>query len=210
VAAAPDQAQIGANWRAGDIQYADLNDDKKITRGSQTLDDPGDLKIIGNSTARYSYGIKPDISYKNWTLDLFFQGLLKRDFMPPSSSHVDFFPFATDGVEKYYITETWTEENRNAYFPAKHAAKYDKKNIQAQSRYLQNAAYIRFKNLTLNYNLPQDLVSKMRMESAQIYFSGQNLWEYTKMHKPLDPEVITLTQQYYKQRIYALGVKVTF
>ena len=100
VAAAPDQSQIGANWRAGDIQYADLNDDGKITRGSQTLDDPGDQKIIGNSTARYSYGIKPDVSYKNWTLNLFFQGLLGETICHQSVAMLTFSRLATDGLLK--------------------------------------------------------------------------------------------------------------
>ena len=209
VAAAPNQSQIGTNWRAGDIQYADLNGDGKINLGSKTLDDPGDYKIIGNSSPRYSFGINPDVSYKNWTLNLFFQGLF-RDFMPANTSHMDFYPFNSDGIEKYYLTETWSEDNRDAYFPAKNEARDDKKNIQPQTRYLQNAAYIRLKNLTLNYNLPQDVVSKVGMSRAQVYFSGMNLWEYTKIHKPLDPEVVTVVQEYYNQRTYTLGVKITF
>jgi hypothetical protein len=95
-----------------------------------------------------------------------------------------------------------------------------KKNIQPQSRYVQNGAYIRLKNLTLNYNLPTDLISKIGLSSASVFFAGQNLWEATKMHKPLDPEVEynndtglernDLTQEYYFQRTFSLGVKVSF
>ncbi|HPE75349.1 MAG TPA: TonB-dependent receptor, partial [Draconibacterium sp.] len=81
VAAHADQAQLGANWRAGDIMYKDLNNDGKITAGSNTLSDPGDRQIIGYSNPHFSYGINPDLSYKNWTLNVFFQGLF-RDFLP--------------------------------------------------------------------------------------------------------------------------------
>jgi hypothetical protein len=210
VAAAPSQTAIGANWRAGDMQYADLNDDKKINVGSSTLADPGDRKIIGNSTARYSFGINPDVSYKNWTLNIFFQGLF-RDYLPSNASNNAFYPYNSSLIEKWYIKDSWSENNRDAYFAAPMYSTGNKKNILPQSRFVQNAAYIRLKNLTLNYNVPQQWASKAGLSRAQVYFSGMNLWEYTKMRKPLDPEsVFTVVQEYYQQRIFTLGVKLTF
>ena len=84
------------------------------------------------------------------------------------------------------------------------------KNIQPQSRYVQNAAYIRLKNLTFAYNIPSNIAAKVGLHGARIYFSGMNLWEFTKMRKPLDPEVRpTLQQEYYKQRTYSLGINIT-
>ncbi len=211
VAAAPNQSALGANWRAGDIQYADLNGDGVINRGSNTLDDPGDRKVIGNTTARYPFGLNGDLKYKNWALNTFFQGVGKRDYLPSSGSWDAFYPYNSGHVEKYYITETWSEDNRDAYFAAPHISINTKKNIQPQSRYVQNAAYIRLKNVTLSYNFPQDWVSKIGLSKAQIYFAGMNLWEYSKIHKPLDPEQLaTLTQEYYFQRIFTLGAKITF
>lgn len=210
VAAHADQSKIGNNWRAGDIMYMDLNNDGQISSGSNTLDDPGDRSIIGNTTARYSFSIRPDVSYKNWTLSLFFQGLT-RDYFPPNGNWNAFYPFNAGLIENYYLTETWSEDNRDAYFAAPHQSTNDKKNIQTQSRYVQNAAYIRLKNLTLNYNLPDNVVNKIGMSRAQVYISGMNLWEATGMHKPLDPEqTATLTQEYYFNRVYSLGVKLTF
>jgi TonB-linked SusC/RagA family outer membrane protein len=210
VASAADQSRLGAEWKPGDIRYADLNHDGKIDAGSNTLNDHGDLKVIGNTTPRYSFGINPDVSYKNWTLNIFFQGLF-RDYLPDNASWNTFYPFNDEHIEKYYLTETWSEDNRDAYFAAPTIATYTHKNIQPQSRYVQNAAYIRLKNLTLNYNLPKDLISKVGLSRAQVYFSGMNLWEYTKMHKPLDPEsVYTVSQEYFMQRIYTLGFKLAF
>jgi len=205
------QSQLGANWRIGDIKYADLNNDGKVNAGSQTLADPGDRRIIGNTSARYSFGIMPSVSYKNWTLNVFFQGLF-RDYLPAAVGWNCFYPGISEGlIENYYITESWTEDNRDAYFPALHIAANNTKNYAPQSRYVQNAAYIRLKNLTLNYNLPQQWISKIRIDQAQVYFSGMNLWEYTKMHKPLDPEnITTVTQEYWMQRINSLGIKVSF
>ena len=214
---APDQSIIGANWRPGDIQYADLNGDGIISPGSRTLDDPGDRKVIGNSTPRGSFGINTGVSFKGFRLSTFFQGILKRDHWPTSGNWTWFFPFNAGHVEEYYIADSWSEENRDAYFAAPHISTSDKKNIQEQSRFLQNAAYIRLKNVTLSYDLPQGLVSKIGLGHAQLYFTGMNLWEHSPIRKPLDPESIQSTTfdtngaiEYPIQRIYTLGARVSF
>jgi hypothetical protein len=80
-----------------------------------------------------------------------------------------------------------------------------------QSRYLQSAAYIRLKNITFSYDLPQDLIKKIGMGRAQVFATGMNLWEYTKMRKPLDPESIqSAAIEYPMQRIMTLGLNVSF
>jgi TonB-linked SusC/RagA family outer membrane protein len=210
VAAAPDQSPIGNNWEAGDIQYADLNGDGKIDRGSGTLSDPGDLTIIGNETARYSFGINPDIKYKNWSLDMFFQGLF-RDYLPSNGNWNAFYPNNANLVEKYYLTDTWSPDNRDAYFAAPLIGTSDKRNILPQSRYVQDASYIRLKNITLAFDLPNNVLDNLGMNKFQLFLAGQNVWEYTKMRKPLDPEsIFTVTQEYYLQRIFTFGVNLSF
>ena len=211
VANAPDQTQIGSNWRPGDIRYADLNGDGVISRGDNTLENPGDQKIIAYENPRYNFGVLSNVGWKNFTLNFFFQGILRYQYWPPNGNWQAFYPFNAGHVEKYYLTDTWSETNRDAYFAAPHISTNTKQNILPQSRYVQNAAYVRLKNLTLAYNLPDDIASSVGMSTAQIYFAGMNLWEYTKMRRPLDPEVRpTLTQEYYKQRTYSLGVRVSF
>ena len=212
VTAAPSQAAIGSGWEAGDVQYADLNKDLVISPGKSTLDDPGDQRIIGNTSPRYSFGINPEVSYKNWSLNIFFQGLF-RDYYPSTGSHADFWPFNTDGFEKWWVKESWSEDNRDAFFPKPRFMRVtnNTKNFTPQTRFLQNASYIRLKNLTLNYNLPKDLIGKIRLSSAQVYLAGFNIWDFSKIHKPLDPEYIFTTQQeYFMQRTYAIGIKVGF
>jgi TonB-linked SusC/RagA family outer membrane protein len=211
VSEAPDQTRLGSNWRPGDIRYADLNGDDEISAGDNTLENPGDRKIIAYESPRYSYGINGNLGWKDFTLNVFFQGVLLYDYWPPNGNWNAFYPFNAGNVEWYYLSETWSEDNRDAYFAAPHTSVNTKQNIEPQTRYVQNAAYIRLKNLTLAYNLPSEWAGKVGMQSARIYFSGMNLWEFTKMHKPLDPEVRpTLTQEYYKQRIYSIGLNVTF
>ncbi|MFY0654221.1 MAG: TonB-dependent receptor [Cyclobacteriaceae bacterium] len=211
VAEAADQSQLGNNWRPGDIRYADLNGDGVITRGNNTLDDPGDQMIIAVERPRGNFGITGNVGYKGFSINAFFQGVMQYQYWPPNGNWVAFYPFNAGHVENYYLTDTWSEDNRDAYFPAPHISTNTKQNVQPQSRYVQNGAYIRLKNLTINYNLPSDLVSKIGMSDAAVYVSGMNLFEFTSMRKPLDPEVRpTLTQEYYKQRIYSLGLRVSF
>ncbi|MDN5210741.1 TonB-dependent receptor [Fulvivirgaceae bacterium BMA12] len=211
VAGAADQSDIGNNWRPGDIRYADLDGDGKITRGDNTLENPGDQQIIAYERPRGNFGITGNVGYKGFTLTMFFQGVLKYDYLPPNNNWVAFYPFNAGHVENYYLTDTWSEDNRDAYFPAPHISTNTKQNVQPQSRYVQDAAYIRLKNITLNYNIPANIAGKIGLSNASIYISGMNVWEATKMRKPLDPEVRpTLTQEYYKQRIYSLGLNVSF
>ncbi|NND08316.1 MAG: TonB-dependent receptor, partial [Saprospiraceae bacterium] len=216
-----DQSRLGANWRPGDIKYADLNGDGEVGPGSNTLDDPGDQVIIGNETPRYSFGINADISWRNFSLTTFFQGIGSRDYWPNDGNWTYFFPWNAGHAEWYYVTDTWTEDNRDAYFPAAHISTRDGKNKRRQSRYMQNASYIRLKALTLGYSLPQSFIQKAGLSQAQIYLSGLNLWEASKIRKPLDPEYLRRNVladefnnngavEYPLQRIFSLGARVSF
>lgn len=210
VSTSADQSNIGANWRPGDIRYSDLDGDGKITVGDNTLENHGDLAIIANEAPRYNFGINTDLRYKNISLNVFFQGVLKQQYWPPNGNWVAFYPFNAGHVENYYITDTWSEENRDAYFPAPHISTNTKQNVQPQSRYVQNAAFVRLKNVTLSYFLPMDKLGKIGISDVQLYLTGANIWEFTNMRKPLDPEVRpTLTQEYYKQRSFAFGLRVS-
>ena len=221
VTGAADQSRLGANWRPGDIHYADLDGDGQISPGDNTLENPGDRRIIGNESPRYSFGVNADLKWKGFSLTTFWQGIGKRDYWPNSGNWTWFFPYNAGHVEWYYITDTWTEENRDAYFPAAHISTRDGKNKHPQSRFMQNASYIRLKNLTLSYQLPTAVLSKVGLGSAQVYVAGMNLWEYTKMRKPLDPEYLRRNVlapefnnngavEYPLQRIFSVGARLSF
>jgi hypothetical protein len=108
-------------------------------------------------------------------------------------------------MEQWWLDDSWSPENTDAYFPLKQFAYSDNKNTYEQTRYLQNAAYIRLKNITLSYNIPVKFVT-----NAQVYVNGTNLWEATRMYKTLDPEYSTdLVPRYMFQRSFTLGLKVT-
>ncbi|TKG89868.1 SusC/RagA family TonB-linked outer membrane protein [Puteibacter caeruleilacunae] len=219
-----DQSSIAVtNWAPGDIKYKDQpgtdgQGDGKIDRGSLTLDDHGDLKLIGNSTPRYSYGINLNASYKNFFATVFFQGVGKREFFPEDQL---FWPFATQyfQLQTHFIPNSWSEDNRDAYFGRLLAR--DGRNRQVQSRFIQDASYIRLKNLTLGYNLPKSFVQKTGFVSGKIFVSGQNLWTHSNIGRPYDPEGFDIKEKhetssktegllYPMQKTYSVGVTLSF
>lgn len=206
---APSQAQIDSYWIPGDIRYVDLDGDNAITQGKRTLSDHGDLKVIGNTTPRYSYGLNLNMNYKNWGLSMFFQGVMKRDYYPGSGKYQWFFPYMGENIEEYWLDECWSEDNRDAYFPG--PSFQSEKNYESQTRFLQNAAYCRLKNLVLSYNFPKKLINKVGLQNVRISLAGTNLLTFSKIHKPLDPEYIyNPNMQYPMMKTYSANVSVTF
>jgi len=214
----------------GDIKFADLNGDGRVNNGKNTLDDPGDQKIIGNSSIRLPYGITGDIGWNNFSLSVFFQGVGKRDWFP--SREAAFFWGQSNRVYSFLPTfnlNRWTEENpsQDAYFPRYRgysALSGTRELAVAQTRYLQDASYIRLKNLSVGYSLPAQIVRKMKIQAFRIYLTGQNLWTNSPMYKVtknFDPEVIEGSDpeinagggdgfSYPMQKSYTAGINISF
>lgn len=228
-----DQSKINANWYPGDIKYKDLDGDGKITPGTSTADDPGDLRIIGNSTPRFRYGINLALGYefeKAGRLDLtmFFQGVAKRDIFMSGS----FYYFGAgmnasssrgtsiyDNKEQkdFYRDENSSErllellgENKNAFFPRPYETSEGTKNFQTNTRFLLNGAYLRMKNLQLSYTLPKMWAQKVGMSSCRVYFSGENLFVLSSLPSHIDPESVNNGRMYPQQAVYSFGVNVSF
>jgi TonB-linked SusC/RagA family outer membrane protein len=208
LAGIPDHSKLGSNWRVGDIEFADLNEDGRIDEGLNTLDDPGDRKIIGNSTPRYSYGINANIQYKGISLSALFQGVGERDYNPSNSSWTWFYPWRSYNGQKSWLTDTWTPENRDAYFPQN---RIGNNGFKPQTRFLQDASYIRLKSLNISYDLPEIFTQKIGFSGIKVYVAGQNLWEYSNIRTPLDPEyVFDSSIDYPLLRTYSMGLTLNF
>lgn len=200
---------------AGDVKYKDLNNDGKINKGANTLDDHGDYKIIGNTQSRYAFGFTLNGDWNGFDFSLFLQGVMKKDYYPSKDPYfwgMYFDPWTNLTKGNYY--DHWTEENPDAYFPRvkSYQAYVDGRGLYVpQTKYLQNAAYARLKNLTIGYTLPKQLTDKVNISRLRIFFSGDNLFEITGLYKyyKIDPEVLG-GQKYPLQRSYSFGVNVTF
>lgn len=204
-AAAANQNQLfGGKWGAGDVAYVDLDGDGKITKGDETIYNPGDRRIIGNSTPRYQFGITVGLSYKNIDFEMFWQGTGKRDYMLGGSQ---FWGFTSQWDVPYTPSlDYWTEDNVDAYYPR--PGWQNGGNRQTSNRYLQSAAYGRLKNLTVGYTLPKSLISKIGFSRLRVYVTGENLFTITPLNKAFDPETLgNLT--YPINRKVAVGLNLT-
>ncbi|NKI27453.1 TonB-dependent receptor [Arenibacter sp. 6A1] len=205
---AHDQSDFGSNWKAGDIKYRDLDGDGKVDDGEGLVGDSGDRKIIGNRSARYNYGITLNGSYKGFGFEAFFQGVGKRDYNPTGDGSI-FYPFVSrwDNIQKHQVGRSWTQDNPNAYFPQLETGT---RNYATQTKYLQDASYIRLKSLSISYALPSDVLDKLPISNLVLSLNGRNLWEEHSLPEPYDPENLGNPFGAPLRRSYSLGVKVNF
>lgn len=212
----------------GDIKFEDLNGNGYIDRGQNTVDDPGDRKIIGNSEPRYIYSFGIDLEWNNIFLSAFFQGVGKQDWYPSNEASAIWGqynrPYAQ--MPKWHLNNYWTEDNPDAYLPryAGYYAPFYKGTNNANTRYLMDVSYIRLKNLQVGYTLPSKWTDAIRMKKVSIFFSGENLWTWSPMYKytrDIDvtaniygtDSVLSSTGDgfnYPTLRSYSLGLNITF
>ncbi|HET9984452.1 MAG TPA: TonB-dependent receptor [Longimicrobiales bacterium] len=205
----------------GDLEFRDRNGDGVISPGENTVDNPGDRYVIGNTTPRYNYSFTARLDWSNFGVSAFFQGVGKRDYYP--GAEMAYFwsvynrPYSTPLA--HLVDNYWTPEHTDAYFPRLkgYIALVNGKDLAApQTRYLQDASYLRLKNVTVRYTLPKQLVSRVGVDRLQLYVSGENLWERTHLRIPIDPELLLVPhslgdgQKYPFQRSYSAGLNLTF
>lgn len=238
-----DQTGIQTNqfvYGPGDIKFKDRNGDGKIDGGKGTVDDHGDLKVIGNCLPRYEYSFHLGGNYKGFDLDLFFQGVGKRDMWTQSSF---VFPEMREADLAIYANQT----SYNIYDPANGIVNISEKNdfpclypgneyagnvtglagqggchnYYPQTKYLVDMSYLRLKNITLGYTLPMNLTKKAYIQKLRVYTSINNL---ALLHKgsgnlPIDPEMNagqgalgygTWGRTYPITKSFSFGVQVTF
>lgn len=192
----------GKPWTPGDVKYLDLNGDNKINNGANTLQDMGDMTVIGNTTPRYQYTINGSVSWKGISLSMIFQGVGKRDWSPGTAAYFwGSGSYAQVTVFKEHL-DYWSESNPNAYYPKPYInslggiTPFSNKTTTVSDRYLQSGAYCRLKNLTVSYDLPTIWTNKAGMQKIQVFFSGENLLTFTKLKSMFDPESIYTKNDY--------------
>lgn len=205
----------------GDVRYADLDGDGKISWGKGTAEDHGDLKKIGNNTPRFQYGFSVGGNFYGFDLNVFFQGVGKRDYWAASDLILPLYN-RTDAMYEHQL-DYWTPENPDAFWPnpfAGHATNAFKSavpgsnNFFAQTRYLNDLSYLRLKNLTIGYTIPQRLTKKAYIQKARLFFTGENLAEFKSKRLPVDPEIDEAESQWGRTfpyfRTLSFGVQVNF
>ncbi len=192
----------------GDLRYRDLNNDGRINGGVQNAVDHGDLIYLGNTSPRYNFGINLNLAWKGFDCAVFFQGTGKRSMMIYPAAVV---PFADSWRQPTAVNKDyWTAENTDARFPRLYAG--GTHNTRVSSHWVQNAAYLRFKNLQVGYTLPVGYTSKLGIERIRIFATGEDIWETSKMwlkyFNPENPNNASFNYPFF--RSYAAGINVLF
>ncbi len=224
--------RMTGGFRAGDLRFVDLDNDGKgetvntLSTGANTVDNPGDRKIIGNALPSLQYGFTVGFDWLGFDVSAFFQGTGNHYWYPAGMNYMFWGPYSYSYVsflQRDFIQRCWSEENPDAYFPRPRSYSATGGELaRVNTRYLQNIRYLRFKNLTAGYTLPTALTRKAGIEKVRIYFSGENLayWSPLKANtKYLDPESAYTRSSsaaaqdhisYPWQRTLMFGIDVTF
>ena len=192
--------------KPGDLKFADLDGSGAVDNGKNTLDDHGDLKVVGNTTPRYQFGVTLAANWNGFGVSAFFQGVGKRDLYLPNSFRWQYG--SQWQVPTAYANDYWTESNRDAYFPV---ARFNGGTAlgQNQTRYLLDGSYLRLKSLSFGYTLPETLTQKAYIQKARIYFTAENLFTIKHTPEGFDPELDN-PYAYPQQRALSIGVNLTF
>lgn len=223
-------------WMAGDLKYLDSNGDGKLSVGSGTIADPGDLRVIGNVLPRYSYSFGGDFNWNGIDFSALFQGIGKRDWYPGAGqSNIFWGPYCRPHntfLSQQLINNMWSEDNPNGYYPRARAYvaysgnySHNAELTAINDRYIQSVAYLRLKNITIGYTFQS--LGKW-IDKLRIYFTGENLFYWSplkKNNKYIDPEQavsdvasysdsknqnISSGEVYSFSKSFSIGVDVTF
>ena len=178
----------------GDVRYKDLDGDGYITPGDGTYGNPGDRKVIGNTTPRYEYGIRLGADYKGVDLSIFFQGVGKRKIWGAGQLAIPGYNAKEGAMPTAIANNYWREDRTDAFYPRA----WDLGNsntgysMQVQSKYLLDMSYLRIKNITVGYSFPELLLKKVYLQKARVYVSLENFFTFDNLRGlPIDPEAIS-------------------
>jgi TonB-linked SusC/RagA family outer membrane protein len=207
VAAAP---FYNARTGVGDVKYVDKNGDKRIDNGIGLLEQNGDLVYLGTDQPRYNFGINGGFDWKNFDFSFFLQGVGSRTFYATLNT---VNPQSTAAQNPLAIhNDYWTEENRNAAFPRPYTG--GQHNYAFSDRWMLDGKYMRLKNIQLGYSLPTNLLKKVHLERARVYFSGQDILAFTKLgifDQIFNPEYVNNVDfDYPFSATASIGLNITF
>ena len=194
------------NIRPGYIRYKDLNGPEGVPDG--VINDL-DRTIIGNPAPRYEYSLNIGADWKGLDINIFFQGVGKRDLF-----------YSGYGVRPFYVGRSmfknqldyWSEDNRDAKFPILliDGSGNNPNNIISDF-WVKSGAYLRLKNVVLGYTLPKQISNKWSMNKVRFFVSGQNLLTFSNAYEGYDPENSVSGGSFYPlMRTMTVGVDINF
>jgi len=184
----------------GDIMFSDLNGDGRITPAD-------DRQVIGNAIPRYTYGFSGNLGYKGVDFSFFLQGVGKADGLIGGSAR---HAFISDGSNPQAVhLDRWTPTNTAASYPRlNYGYAY---NQRLSTYWLENAAYLRLKNVQVGYTLPKSVTKKLHIDRLRIFASADNLFTASDYFYGYDPETPVSTGGFYPQvKTFMFGINLNF
>lgn len=189
--------------RPGARKYVDEDGDGAITTK--------DLVYAGDPSPRLNFGFKLGLEWRGFDLSAFFQGVAKQKILRSGSMYA---PFVTNYVLQNvkFLNNTWTADNADSkYAILSRDAAFNRWDYQNCDVSVVNNSYVRLKSLIVGYTIPQTITSKAGIEKVRVYFSGDDLWEATKVKDGYDPEYGENSNNTFPfSRLLTVGVDVTF
>ena len=156
-----------ANARVGGLKYADLDGNNIITADDQDW--------IYNPVPAFSYGINIGLTYKDFDLSMFWQGVCDKDVYNNQKFQTDFWAVTDAGSNKgSRLLDAWNTNNTDSNIPRLSTTNTADEG-RASSYFVENGSYLKLRTLQLGYTVPSSILSKLKMTSARVYLSGQNL-----------------------------------
>lgn len=208
------------NWtgslRLGDNMYEDVNHDGKLNEK--------DLVYLGTNDPKLSYSFNLGAEWKGFDLSMMFQGVGRRTIFRDKNGGLNSWRVPMQAIYLNTTTQsignTWSPEHPDAYYPTyTNISWINQYNYQLSSWSVENGAYLRLKNLTVGYTLPQSIIKKLKpLSRLRVYFTGNDLWETSKIRDGWDPEQSNSAYddhsnplgRYPFSRTFTFGVDATF
>lgn len=189
--------------RPGARKLVDINGDGTITRE--------DLYYAGDAAPRLNFGFKGGLEWKGIDFSIFFQGVWKQKVLRNGNFYA---PWITNYVmqNRTFIGKMWSPENPTAsYTIASRDNNFNRFNYENKDVSVQNNRYIRLKSLVVGYTLPKHLTNTIGLNKVRVYFSGDDLWEWSKVKDGFDPEYGEVSNYTFPfSRLLTFGLDVTF
>jgi len=184
--------------------------------GNDTIN-ANDRVFFGNPNPKFTYGVNLSLSYKGFDLAAFFYGVQGRDAINYGRFNTDFYQTGVTNKSRATLYDSWTPERPNASFPIQEVDASFSTNTVPNSFYMENASYLRLRNLTLGYTIPSKALRRLRIDKFRIYLQATNLFTITK-YSGLDPEIVTTDDRaagidlgvYPTVRSYYVGASIQF
>ena len=193
--------------RLGDNMFVDQNGDGKL--------DAEDYVYLGTDTPEIQYSFHAGVAYRGFDVSVVFQGAANRIMWNGLNNWTIPMRAIYTNTSSYTLGNVWSAENPGGYYPSyTNNSNINNYNYQTSTWSVSDGFYLRLKNVSVGYNLPADAVRRTGfLSGVRIYFTGTDLWEYTKILDGWDPEAKSspsATSRYPFMRGYSFGVNLNF